>query len=134
MLLVNLCSDVLIKFYSVSPVSSFFCRKPESGLEVIKRILPLCFSVHAELTELHSSSRCSGSGLCLRSSSRLRKDQLLIIELQPAKNSLLLNHNKHMNDLSENTRRLLRNLAHEIKNPLGGIRGATQLFRVRSRG
>ena len=33
-----------------------------------------------------------------------------------------------MNELSENTRRLLRNLAHEIKNPLGGIRGAAQLL------
>lgn len=35
---------------------------------------------------------------------------------------------RHMNELSKNTRRLLRNLAHEIKNPLGGIRGAAQLL------
>ena len=31
-------------------------------------------------------------------------------------------------DLTEANRRLLRNLAHEIKNPLGGIRGAAQLL------
>ena len=38
-----------------------------------------------------------------------------------------------MNDLSENTRRLLRNLAHEIKNPLGGIGELLSFLRVRSR-
>lgn len=31
-------------------------------------------------------------------------------------------------DVSETNRRLLRNLAHEIRNPLGGIRGAAQLL------
>ncbi|BAP88767.1 signal transduction histidine kinase, nitrogen specific, NtrB [Burkholderiales bacterium GJ-E10] len=31
-------------------------------------------------------------------------------------------------DISETNRRLLRNLAHEIRNPLGGIRGAAQLL------
>ena len=30
--------------------------------------------------------------------------------------------------LSETSRQVLRNLAHEIKNPLGGIRGAAQLL------
>ena len=33
-------------------------------------------------------------------------------------------------DVSEANRRLLRNLAHEIKNPLGGIRGAAQLLQT----
>lgn len=36
-------------------------------------------------------------------------------------------------DPSEANRRLLRNLAHEIKNPLGGIRGAAQLLEAELR-
>lgn len=52
----------------------------------------------------------------------------LFFEISPAAKALLISHERHMNELSENTRRLLRNLAHEIKNPLGGIRGAAQLL------
>ncbi|MCD8340367.1 MAG: ATP-binding protein [Burkholderiales bacterium] len=54
--------------------------------------------------------------------------ELLILEIFHAQKALKLNHLRHMSELSENTRRLLRNLAHEIKNPLGGIRGAAQLL------
>lgn len=39
-----------------------------------------------------------------------------------------LAHEKHLLDQSEASRSLLRGLAHEIKNPLGGIRGAAQLL------
>ena len=55
---------------------------------------------------------------------------LLIIELVPASKTLQQNHERAMNELSESSRRLLRNLAHEIKNPLGGIRGAAQLLQA----
>lgn len=54
----------------------------------------------------------------------------LVLEIHPAHGPLLLNHNKRMAEISENNRRLLRNLAHEIKNPLGGIRGAAQLLEL----
>ena len=54
--------------------------------------------------------------------------EYLIIEAEPAGKTLQTAHERHMNELSENSRRLLRNLAHEIKNPLGGIRGAAQLL------
>lgn len=54
--------------------------------------------------------------------------EYLIVELVSADRTLQMARERHMNELSENTRRLLRNLAHEIKNPLGGIRGAAQLL------
>lgn len=53
---------------------------------------------------------------------------ILVVEIVSAERTLQHNHEKHMSELSQNTRRLLRNLAHEIKNPLGGIRGAAQLL------
>lgn len=58
----------------------------------------------------------------------LEDPDLLIVEMVSADRTLQMARERHMNELSENTRRLLRNLAHEIKNPLGGIRGAAQLL------
>ena len=108
------------------PVSSFLSKAKE-WIGSYKKSSSTLFSVRSELTELVI---LPGSLVQVYASVHPLQDarDMLIIELQPAKNSLLINHNKHMNDLSENTRRLLRNLAHEIKNPLGGIRGAAQLL------
>jgi two-component system, NtrC family, nitrogen regulation sensor histidine kinase GlnL len=52
----------------------------------------------------------------------------LILELIEIERQLKVSREEHNLDLSEASRRLLRNLAHEIKNPLGGIRGAAQLL------
>jgi two-component system nitrogen regulation sensor histidine kinase GlnL len=52
----------------------------------------------------------------------------LLIELIEIEQQLKFTREEHNLDLSEANRRLLRNLAHEIKNPLGGIRGAAQLL------
>lgn len=61
-------------------------------------------------------------------------ENILLAEIVPADKTLQMTRERHMNELSENTRRLLRNLAHEIKNPLGGIRRrSTALGRGASR-
>jgi two-component system nitrogen regulation sensor histidine kinase GlnL len=52
----------------------------------------------------------------------------LVLELAEIAQQLRVSREEHYLDLSEANRRLLRNLAHEIKNPLGGIRGAAQLL------
>jgi two-component system nitrogen regulation sensor histidine kinase GlnL len=52
----------------------------------------------------------------------------LILELIQIERQLKVSREEHNLDISEASRRLLRNLAHEIKNPLGGIRGAAQLL------
>jgi two-component system nitrogen regulation sensor histidine kinase GlnL len=52
----------------------------------------------------------------------------LILELIEIQQQLKVSRDEHNLDLSEASRRLLRSLAHEIKNPLGGIRGAAQLL------
>jgi len=52
----------------------------------------------------------------------------LILELIEIQQQLKVSREEHNLDLSEASRRLLRSLAHEIKNPLGGIRGAAQLL------
>ncbi len=87
------------------------------------------FIIPSELTEMHLGPYKS---LQVYVSVHPHPEQpdLLILEVFHAQKALKLNHMRHMNELSENTRRLLRNLAHEIKNPLGGIRGAAQLLEI----
>jgi two-component system nitrogen regulation sensor histidine kinase GlnL len=52
----------------------------------------------------------------------------LVIELAEIEQQLKVSREERQLDLTEANRQLLRNLAHEIKNPLGGIRGAAQLL------
>jgi two-component system, NtrC family, nitrogen regulation sensor histidine kinase GlnL len=52
----------------------------------------------------------------------------LIIELQPINRLLRINRDDQSLFSQETSRLLVRGLAHEIKNPLGGVRGAAQLL------
>lgn len=52
----------------------------------------------------------------------------VMLEFHPMDRPLKLAREEQMLDQTEASRLLLRNLAHEIKNPLGGIRGAAQLL------
>lgn len=55
-------------------------------------------------------------------------EPMLLIEAIQAVASPLITIEERELDQHRQTRRLLRELAHEIKNPLGGIRGAAQLL------
>ena len=52
----------------------------------------------------------------------------LLVELRPIQEQLRQEREERLLDQQEATRELLRNLAHEIKNPLGGLRGSAQLL------
>ncbi|MCF9033781.1 nitrogen regulation protein NR(II) [Acinetobacter nectaris] len=52
----------------------------------------------------------------------------LIIELTPIERMLKITKDENLIQQHQVTRQLIRGVAHEIKNPLGGIRGATQLL------
>ena len=54
--------------------------------------------------------------------------QYLLLEFHQIDRSLKLAREEQMQEQTQANRLLLRNLAHEIKNPLGGIRGAAQLL------
>ncbi len=57
-------------------------------------------------------------------------DMPVLIELRENVQQLKLNREERMIDQSQANKELIRNLAHEIKNPLGGIRGAAQLLEM----
>lgn len=52
----------------------------------------------------------------------------LLAELQPVDRLLRISREENMLSAQETTRTVVRGLAHEIKNPLGGLRGAAQLL------
>ena len=53
---------------------------------------------------------------------------LLLIELNPIDRMLKISKEENLIQQHQVARQLIRGVAHEIKNPLGGIRGATQLL------
>lgn len=61
---------------------------------------------------------------CDRDSSKVQ----LILELHPISRYLRIDRDELLRDHQEATRQMIRGLAHEIKNPLGGIRGSAQLL------
>jgi len=64
---------------------------------------------------------CVATGIELR-------DYALLVELRPIEQQLRLVREERMVIEQQSNRELLRNLAHEIKNPLGGLRGSAQLL------
>ena len=52
----------------------------------------------------------------------------LLVELRPIEQQLRMVREERMVSEQQASRELIRNLAHEIKNPLGGLRGSAQLL------
>ncbi|NOT20189.1 MAG: PAS domain-containing protein [Sideroxydans sp.] len=77
----------------------------------------MILSTHTLDHKLHVS--CSVTPLAL---------DALLVEFHTIDRPLKLAREAQMQDQTQANRLLLRNLAHEIKNPLGGIRGAAQLL------
>ncbi|WP_213955655.1 MULTISPECIES: nitrogen regulation protein NR(II) [unclassified Variovorax] len=62
--------------------------------------------------------------------SRAEKTGELIIEMLAIENQVRQDREERLIDQAQANKELIRNLAHEIKNPLGGIRGAAQLLQM----
>lgn len=54
----------------------------------------------------------------------------VLVELRENMQQIKLDREERLLDQSQANKELIRNLAHEIKNPLGGIRGAAQLLEL----
>jgi len=74
---------------------------------------------------------------CLHTNERITVDytvtpfgnnQQILVEIQPLDRLLRISREEAVLASQETTRNLVRGVAHEVKNPLGGIRGAAQLL------
>jgi two-component system nitrogen regulation sensor histidine kinase GlnL len=61
---------------------------------------------------------------------RERGEERLLIEMIEIEQQTRLDREERTHGLAKANKELVRNLAHEIKNPLGGIRGAAQLLQM----
>lgn len=85
--------------------------------------------------ELHLAGKINGAARrvvnCTASCVEARDESgasLLLLELRHIDQELKLAREARVVEQNEANRELVRNLAHEIKNPLGGLRGAAQLL------
>ena len=60
----------------------------------------------------------------------LTESQEVIVELIPLEQQARQDREERLFEQAQANKELIRNLAHEIKNPLGGIRGAAQLLEM----
>ncbi len=99
--------------------------------ETLKGMLAEALAVHWNYRALTVSyERPGGEALplyCVVTRIETPEAQLLV-ELRPIGEQLRLEREERLLEQQETTRELLRNLAHEIKNPLGGLRGSAQLL------
>jgi len=65
---------------------------------------------------------------CTVSSSTQDGETVLIVEIQQKDHLIRISRDEQLHENQETAKILVRGLAHEIKNPLGGIRGAAQLL------
>ena len=113
----NLLGQALqMAFVDIGQLSSAMQRALQNNASYIEHDLRLTTQAH---NKLHV--RCTVTPV------RFRKSCLLL-EFHPMDRPLKLAREEQMLDQTQANRLLLRNLAHEIKNPLGGIRGAAQLL------
>ena len=75
-------------------------------------------------SNVRAASRC----MFMRSSVSGRRTNYVLLELFENERHMKTDREERINDLTAVNKQLIRNLAHEIKNPLGGIRGAAQLL------
>ena len=95
-----------------------FRRALEKGISFTEREITLVTSDQRELTVDCSVQPLFGVDAA----------EELLVEIHPVDRHLRISREEHLLSQQKATQALVRGLAHEIKNPLGGLRGAAQLL------
>ncbi len=103
-------------FTHTEQLASAMQQAIQNNASYIEHDLTLGTHAHGKL-----QLRCAATPLQL-------SKRYLLLEFHAIDRPLKLAREEQMLDQTQASRLLLRNLAHEIKNPLGGIRGAAQLL------
>lgn len=101
-----------------------------SGVQHLKRIVQQVQATHAGVTEHHLALHVGLQRIevNITASPIDSHPNLTLIEFHPQAGSSRIAHEEHTLIQAQASQTLLRQLAHEIRNPLGGIHGAAQLL------
>ncbi len=120
--------DVSLRFVTGRAIDRLF-SEPQAVLEVIEQARQNQFSQK----RIDLETRIQGReilDLLLTVVVIARADGDLLIEVQENDTRVRAAREERLTELADENRDMLRNLAHEVKNPLGGIRGAAQLLQI----
>ncbi|EYU15413.1 nitrogen regulation protein NR(II) [Photorhabdus aegyptia] len=131
-------TDLVIRYANHAALQLF----AQSARKLFGTPLPVLFSYFSLDTELMRSSLVSGQSFTdnevtlvvdnrfhiMSLSAQPISEQFILLELAPMDSQRRLSQEQVQQAQQIAARELVRGLAHEIKNPLGGLRGAAQLL------
>ncbi len=118
--------ETSVKSLSRQTLSALF----SNGAELAALCAQALAHKYADLRQDLALSRAGREPLHVHSIVSAAGDDEVVIELRENVQQLKLDREERILDQSQANKELIRNLAHEIKNPLGGIRGAAQLLEL----
>lgn len=110
------------------PLSTLIAAEPGALLRPVDKARSTRQSVTAHDLSLYLSPDRSVTVDCTATPLSAAQGEQILIELIQVDGFLDMAKNRHRDDQYDANRDVLRGLAHEIKNPLGGLRGAAQLL------
>lgn len=129
---INTAGEIMLADSARHLIGHSACQLFKQSNPSVLTNLQQCLSMAEPLVEhatlLNRLGQSMVVNLCATPLLELDKVQEVLVELQTIDNHLRISKDEHLLSQQNAARLLIRGLAHEIKNPLGGLRGAAQLL------
>lgn len=130
-----LCVDASLLVHHANPAAQELLGLARGGRgEVARPLLPLAADLRRLLARwemrTYREHRLESAGRTLTVDCVVSPltDDLALVEITPLDRHLLISGEEALNERHQAARRLVAGLAHEIRNPLSGVKGAAQLL------